>query len=95
MTDLLPDGTHNPAPIPEHRQSPLWRALEARYLTGQPPTDEQRAITARLRSAILDVAWLIETQVPAGRHKSLALTHLEDVQMRANRALHAEPEGVR
>lgn len=98
MTDPLPDGTPNPTPIPEHQQSALWQALERRYFTasgGQPPTDNQRAITARLRSAILDVAWLIETQVPAGRHKSIALTSLEDVQMRANRALHAEPEVIR
>ena len=67
-------------------------ALENRFFTaaqGNPPTDEQRAAVAKLQQAVVQVASHIEAYVPAGRNKSLALTALEDVQMRANRGIFA------
>ena len=42
-----------------------------------------------LREAIVTLGTLIEEYVPGGRNKSLALTALEDVQMRANRGIFA------
>jgi hypothetical protein len=47
-----------------------------------------------LRNHIVSLAAVIELLVPAGRNKSLALTALEDVQMRANRGLFA-PADIR
>lgn len=76
-------------PLPE--PTPRDRA-EARFFTasaGQPPTDEQRATVAVLRELIVNVAVAIEQGVPDGRNKDLALTALEDVQMRANRGIFA------
>lgn len=64
--------------------------VEARFYTassGKPPTDEQKAEVATLRSLVVALAVEIERNVPQGRNKSLALTALEDVQMRANRAI--------
>jgi hypothetical protein len=103
MTEILgPDGhaidgepTHEHA----HHDSVQWRRLEARFFTanqaGRPPaTEQQLAVVKRLRGAILDLAWVIETGLPAGRHKALALTELEDLQMRANRGVFADPEGM-
>jgi hypothetical protein len=74
--------------------SPELLAAEARFFTaaaGKPPTDEQRAVVAQLRAAIVQVGYLIEAHVPVGRNKALALTALEDVQMRANRGIFAPP----
>lgn len=64
--------------------------LEVRFGTaagGTPPTDEQKHSVAQLKDAIINVASHIEALVPDGRNKSLALTALEDVQMRANRGI--------
>lgn len=66
--------------------------VEARFFTaaaGQPPTDQQKLDVAKLRDLIVDLGTAIEDRVPNGRNKSLALTALEDVQMRANRAVFA------
>lgn len=62
---------------------------------------EQRFFTAsehddvvRLRNKIQALAVDIDLLVPPGRNKALALTALEDVQMRANRGIFA-PEDLR
>lgn len=44
-----------------------------------------------LRRAIVALGVQIELRVPDGRNKALALTALEDVQMRANRGLFSPP----
>ena len=70
--------------------SPAQPSVAERFPTaagGQPPTDEQRASVARLREATIALASTIDESCPNGRDKSLALTHLEDALMRANRAL--------
>ena len=66
--------------------------LEERFITaagGNPPTTEQRAAVAQIGEAVIQLASHIEALVPHGRNKSLALTALEDVQMRANRGIFA------
>ena len=66
--------------------------MRSRFITaagGQPPTDAQRDAVATIGAAVVDLAALIEDLAPAGRNKALALTALEDVQMRANRAIFA------
>jgi hypothetical protein len=71
--------------------------------TGDPVRDDaiERFFTASehddvvaLRDRIVALGAEIERRVPAGRNKSLALTALEDVQMRGNRGLFA-PEHLR
>lgn len=54
---------------------------------GEPPTDDQRALVTELAADIRALGAKIIERVPEGRNKSLALTALEDVQMRANRAI--------
>lgn len=69
---------------------PIDTPLERRFFTaadGAPPTDEQRHAVASLKGAVVQLASFIEAFVPAGRNKSLALTALEDVQMRSNRGI--------
>jgi hypothetical protein len=60
-----------------------------RYFTA---SEDDRVVA--LRNAIVDLAVHLDTLVPPGRNKSLALTALEDVQMRANRGIFA-PEHLR
>lgn len=71
-------------------------AAEQRFFTAQEkrePRDlnglaapERVAI---LKEAVVTLATLVEAYVPGGRNKALALTALEDVQMRANRGIFA------
>jgi hypothetical protein len=71
--------------------------VEQRFFTaasGKPPTEQQKIDVAKLRELIVDLGTAIEERVPNGRNKSLALTALEDVQMRANRAIF-DPEASR
>lgn len=67
-----------------------YKAAEERFFTassGQPPTNEQKNSVAVLRAAVTELGALILEHVPAGRNQSIALTALEDVQMRANRGI--------
>lgn len=59
-----------------------------------PPTDEQRALVAANTAAIVAAAEQLDT-VPAGRHKALALTALEEALMWANKAVFAPAEPKR
>lgn len=83
--------------LPEH--AARWQALEERFFTAGsrgPASEERLESVKRIRGAVLDVAWLIETNVPAGRDKALAFTHLEDVLIRAGRGIFApREEGTR
>ncbi|TQL46681.1 hypothetical protein FB562_2205 [Homoserinimonas aerilata] len=66
--------------------------LEERFMTaagGNPPTEDQKHAVAKMQEAIVQVASHIHAYVPGGRNQSLALTALEDVQMRANRGIFA------
>ncbi|OAZ40938.1 hypothetical protein A9Z40_03075 [Microbacterium arborescens] len=53
-----------------------------------PPTEEQRAQVAANADAILAAADVIDA-APDSRHKSLALTHLEEALMWANKGVFA------
>lgn len=55
--------------------------------TGKPPTERQRASVSALRALTIELAEGIDVLVPDGRDKSIALTALEDVLMRANRGV--------
>lgn len=55
--------------------------------TSEPPTNGQRNSVAVLRQATAELGALILEHSPKGRDQSLALTHLEDTLMRANRAI--------
>lgn len=55
----------------------------------QPPSDEQFAAVVRLNAAVVELGALIFDLVPDSRNRSIALTALEDVSMRANRAVFA------
>lgn len=62
---------------------------ESRYFTASEHPD-----VVRLRNKVQALAIDIDLLVPPGRNKALALTALEDVQMRANRGIFA-PEELR
>lgn len=64
-----------------------------RFITaanGTPPTARQKAAVADIAECVIRLAEEIDLFVPEGRNKALALTALEDVQMRANRAIFAD-----
>ncbi len=80
-------------PIPKTKSA--RDRVEARFFTassGPAPTDQQKLDVAKLRELIVQLGTAIEDRIPEGRNKSLALTALEDVQMRANRAIFAPAE---
>lgn len=59
---------------------------------GQPEPGSPQEKVVELREAIRVLATLIDMHVPGGRHRSLAFTALEDVQMRANRGIFSPQE---
>lgn len=64
----------------------------ARFITaagGPPPTSEQGGAVEEIASLVVSLAAAIEGLTPRSRNQSLALTALEDVHMRANRAIFA------
>jgi len=62
--------------------------LDTRFPTHQiTATDEQTHAVTEIRDATINLAAHIEAHVPSSRNKSLALTALEDVQMRAQRGI--------
>lgn len=76
-------------PLPDPTAEDRARGRFFTATTGQPPTDEQRAAVKQINEAVVALAVIIEEQAPFSRNKSLALTALEDVSMRANRAIFA------
>ena len=79
-------------PTPTARDRVVSRFFTA--TTGKPATDQQKINVAKLCELIVELGTAIEERVPNGRNKSLALTALEDVQMRANRGIF-DPEASR
>ena len=66
--------------------------VEQRYGTaagGKPPTGEQRLAVQLIGEAVNALALVITERAPDNRNREIALTALEDVQMRANRAIFA------
>lgn len=56
---------------------------------GRKPTVAEYNLMDELHNAFVDVAQIIYSDVPEGRDRSIALTALEDAQMRAIRAIFA------
>lgn len=57
---------------------------------GKAPDAIQRGNVLALQDLIIELGTQILFVVPEGRNRSLALTALEDVQMRANKGIFAE-----
>lgn len=68
-----------------------WDAAELRATVRYFTASEHSNVVA-LREAIITLGTLIDLLVPEGRNKSIALTELESVQMRANRGLFSPAE---
>ena len=60
--------------------------IHDRFVT-HPVSSEWLKIMDRLRSGALGLAQFIDEEVPDGREKSLALTHLEEAVFWANAAI--------
>ncbi|MDQ1205048.1 hypothetical protein [Microbacterium sp. SORGH_AS_0862] len=75
--------------LPEPTAEDRARARFFTATSGQPATDEQRAAVTRINEAVVALAVVIEANTPSSRNKSIALTALEDVSMRANRSIFA------
>lgn len=69
-------------------QSPI-DDLEHRF-AHHAPNDDRRNRHEQVRAACLDLARTIDELCPAGREKSLAITHVEDSMMWANAAIARE-----
>lgn len=60
--------------------------IEIRF-TYHPPTPEKVMAHENIRFACKTLAMIINQEIPDGREKSLAITHLEDTMMWANAAI--------
>lgn len=79
----IPIETNWPVQTPEEIVNETFFTAQS----GRPATDEDRKLIADIEAAVKQLALIIETDVPKGRNKSLAKTALEEVQMRAVRAI--------
>jgi hypothetical protein len=70
-------------------ESAQERFFTANSATRAPATGDQKDAVAIINAAVVNLAAHIDDLVPGSRNKSLALTALEDVSMRANRAIFA------
>ena len=61
--------------------------LKNRFFFQRPPNQARIEDHEEVARITYDLALQIRNLVPAGRNLALALTHLEDVRMRANAAL--------
>lgn len=59
-------------------------------VSGKAPDAIQKGNVLALQDLIIELGTQILLVVPEGRNRSLALTALEDVQMRANKGIFAE-----
>lgn len=66
---------------------PTMRELERRFRYHPPPNQQRIDEHAKVTEWCLDLAKWLTDLCPDGRNLSIALTHLEDVRMRANAAL--------
>lgn len=71
---------------------PTNAELENRFLYHPPKDKAQVDRHAKVSDITLELAKELTDLCPAGRNLSLALTHLEDVRMRANAALACDSE---
>lgn len=57
---------------------------------GKPPTNEQRALNELITALYVDLATVIEREIPDGREKATALTELKTSKMYAVDAIFQE-----
>lgn len=69
------------------RSKPTYEELHNRFSYHQPPDQDRRDRHDMVSSTCLALAERMCELCPAGRNLALALTHLEDVRMRANAAI--------
>lgn len=69
----------------------LDKDLENRF-TFHPPTPPQIQRYEKVRGSARAFARVISAQVPAGREKALAMTHLEQAMMWANAGIARHPD---
>jgi hypothetical protein len=65
--------------------------IERRF-TYQRPDEHRAKLHEQVNEKMKDVAHWLNDLLPEGREKSLAITHLEDVRMRANQAIATTPQ---
>ena len=82
-------GAFDPVPAPREIDLQAQETAKAQFFTAS-----EHPAVVRLRDRIVDLGATIYLEVPKGRQRSLALTALEELQMRANRGLFA-PEAHR
>ena len=73
---------------PEYKS--VHQIVEETYFTsatGRAPSQTDLTLMANINAAVKQLGLIIEIDVPPGRNKSLAKTALEEVQMRAVRAI--------
>lgn len=98
-SELPPEGTPpSYAPLPKLAEA-LRRSAQ-RFVTAttnqDAPTPEDLSRAQMLAEQVQELGAAIELLVPECRDKALALTHLEDVLTRANRAIYLkDPVGGR
>lgn len=61
--------------------------IDRRFSSNPAATAGQQSQLASIREAVRSLAHFLDDALPAGRHKALALTHLEDVMFRATAAV--------
>lgn len=75
------------APTPPRATKPTDTELEGRFRYHPPKTQSRIDAHVAVTEKTLALAKELRDICPAGRNLALALTHLEDVRMRANAAL--------
>lgn len=65
--------------------------IENRFKFHEPPTEQRKAEHEGVRAECGGLAQWLNTVLPEGREKSLAITHLEEVMMWSNAALARQP----
>lgn len=84
MTDSAPQVSPPPAPRPSNK--PTDAELDNRFRYHKPDMGAIQ-LHAQVTELTLALAKQLRDICPGGRNLSLALTHLEDVRMRANAAI--------
>lgn len=98
-TDDTTDTAESVPPIPAEQLASIEKARQ-RFVTALnnpvAPTQEEKNRVEAITDSIIDQAAMLEFLLPECRDKSLALTALEEVSFRANRAIYLkDPIGGR
>lgn len=64
----------------------MMDSLENRFMY-HAPDDAKKLLHEKIRTDCLSLALILDATLPAGREKSLAITHLEEVMFWSNAAI--------